>query len=456
MDRKRSPLSTNPLKTSQPLGGVLALQGFYRAMPVVHGTQGCAAFAKTLLTRHFREPIALQTSALQELDLIFNAGVNLEEAVQTILRKHQPDLLAVLSTALTEVAGDDIYSHTKNFLSKWGKSDCLIVPVSLPDYLGSLQTGFARTVEAVIGGMLAQRRDRLPRKRTRGLVNLLPGSFLTPGDVMEIKETISAYGLEVISIPDVSTSLSGHLLTGHTPLSRGGTPLEVLERMTAAEYTIGVGMSTRKAAELLQDAAGVPYRIFPALHGLRASDSLHAFLQQLSGESAPIRYRWQRENLLDGMLDAHFYYAGRRAVVALEPDHLAGTALWLSDMGVKLTGLVTTVSDPGLEAFLREQPGLSDISVTVGDLGDCEALAASAGADLWISNSHGRAGAERTHAVFAAAGFPVPDELGTATTVSVGYRGTMELINRIGNRLMEKSEHREQPEAELWERVSGE
>lgn len=31
---------------------------------------------------------------------------------------------------------------------------------------------------------------------------------------MELKETIASFGLEVIALPDMSTSLSGHLLTG--------------------------------------------------------------------------------------------------------------------------------------------------------------------------------------------------------------------------------------------------
>ena len=53
------PAAIDPLKHSQPLGGALVFLGLANTMPMLHGSQGCTAFAKALLTRHFREPIPL-------------------------------------------------------------------------------------------------------------------------------------------------------------------------------------------------------------------------------------------------------------------------------------------------------------------------------------------------------------------------------------------------------------
>ena len=52
-------LSTNPLKSSAPLGAALAYLGVDGGMPIFHGSQGCTAFALVLAVRHFREPIPL-------------------------------------------------------------------------------------------------------------------------------------------------------------------------------------------------------------------------------------------------------------------------------------------------------------------------------------------------------------------------------------------------------------
>jgi nitrogenase molybdenum-iron protein NifN len=62
INKRKKPTSVNPIKIGQSLGAVLAMQGCYRAMPIVHGSQGCSAFADPAL----REPIAVQTSALQK------------------------------------------------------------------------------------------------------------------------------------------------------------------------------------------------------------------------------------------------------------------------------------------------------------------------------------------------------------------------------------------------------
>ena len=64
--RRNKALSVNPLKASQPVGGSLATLGFDRSIPMLHGSQGCTAFAKVYFVRHFREPIPLQSSAMDQ------------------------------------------------------------------------------------------------------------------------------------------------------------------------------------------------------------------------------------------------------------------------------------------------------------------------------------------------------------------------------------------------------
>lgn len=420
------PLSVNPLKVGQPLGGVMALQGVYRSMPLLHGAQGCSAFSKSLLTRHFREPITVQTSALQEMDVIFDADRNLEEALDSIWSKHHPDVIGVLSTALTEVAGADFQSRVKTFKRERSMKDSLLFPVSLPDFQGSLETGYSSTVEAMIDAVIGHVGGRLPKKKRNGQVNLLPGSHLTAGDVMEIKDIIASFGLEVITLPDLSTSLSGHLLTGFSPLTRGGVPLDSMCQMLESSCTIVIGASMERSARRLENSAGIPYQLFAGLSGLAASDEFMRFIQHISRETTPVRFKWQRENLLDSMLDAHFYYMGASAVVALEPDHLLSTADWLGEMGVQLKRLITSCRT---SAILN-----SSLDIWIGDLDDAEDAAPSA--DLWISNSHGKKGAMRSGTAFVQAGFPVYDELGAHTSISVGYRGTMTLVNKVGNALL--------------------
>src|SRR5450759_3139786 len=54
--KRNKALAVNPLKASQPIGASLAFLGINRAIPMMHGSQGCTAFGKVFFVRHFREP----------------------------------------------------------------------------------------------------------------------------------------------------------------------------------------------------------------------------------------------------------------------------------------------------------------------------------------------------------------------------------------------------------------
>ena len=78
MSASAAPLSPKscaikPLKLSPALGGALAFLGLDRALPLLHGSQGCTAFALVLAVRHFREAIPLQTTAMSEISTILVA-----------------------------------------------------------------------------------------------------------------------------------------------------------------------------------------------------------------------------------------------------------------------------------------------------------------------------------------------------------------------------------------------
>ncbi|WP_058301899.1 nitrogenase iron-molybdenum cofactor biosynthesis protein NifN [Gorillibacterium timonense] len=418
-------LSVNPLKISQTVGGTLALQGVYHAMPILHGAQGCAAFTKALMTRHYREPVALQTSALQEFNVIFGGEASLFEALDTIRAKHNPDVTVVLSTALTDVSGEDIRGELNLYRKRHDMGGKLLSCAMLPDFQGSLESGYARTIEALLEDVLTGANH--PKKKIRNRVNLLPGAHLTPGDVMELKEIISSFGLEVIALPDISTSLAGHLLTGHTPLSRGGVPLDLLKQAAASEWTIAVGQSMEGAAKLLEKHAEIPYKLFKGVTGLDATDDFFAFLQRIGSEPVSVKYRWQREFLMDAMLDAHFVYGGKKIALALEADHLGVLEGWFREMGAR--------PDIRVAAARPHSGGKLSPGTLIGDLGDLEDLSAD-GVDLWVSNSHGEQGAHRLGVPFVPCGFPIFDRFGAGLTVSVGYRGTTEWMNQIGNQLL--------------------
>ncbi|MCU7809895.1 MAG: nitrogenase iron-molybdenum cofactor biosynthesis protein NifN, partial [Candidatus Thiodiazotropha sp. (ex Notomyrtea botanica)] len=320
--KRNKALSVSPLKASQTIGAALAFLGFHRAMPMLHGSQGCTAFGKVFFVRHFREPIPLQTTAMDQVTTVMGSEESVVEGLKTIAEKSRPSLLGIPTTGLSETQGSDVRMAVKMFRQKYPEFDAIpVVPVSTPDYSGCLETGYAKAVEAIIRTIVPSAEDAgtLPGRRRRQ-VNLLVGSFLTPGDLEEVKEIVETFGLRPVVIPDLSDSLDGHLgEDDFSPLTIGGAPVSELLTLGDAIATLVIGPSMTKAADELKKLTGVPDYRFDHLMGLERVDRFINALHQISGEPVPDKLERQRAQCQDAMLDTHFMLGMGRIAIAADP-----------------------------------------------------------------------------------------------------------------------------------------
>jgi nitrogenase molybdenum-iron cofactor biosynthesis protein NifN len=424
-------VAVNPLKQSQPLGAALAFLGLKGVMPLFHGSQGCTAFAKVMLVRHFREAIPLATTAMTEVSTILGGEDNVETAILTLVEKSKPEIIGLCTTGLTETRGDDMEGILKNFRKRHPKLDHLpIVFVSTADFKGALQDGYAAAVESIVKTIPAMSRP-VPLDPLPSQVVILAGPSFSPGDIQEVKEIVAAFGLYPVVVPDLSISLDGHLGDSYSAVTGGGTTLAQLQSLGSSAFTLALGESMRGAADILQKQLGIPYEVFPQLTGLGAVDEFLQALTDLSGVPVPEKYRHQRRQLQDAMLDTHFFFGRKRVALALEPDLLYTVAQWLRAMGAEIHAAVTTTKSPLLNQLPIE-------TVTIGDLEDFEHLAKRA--DLLIGNSNIAAIAHRLRTPLYRLGFPIFDRLGNGHRCTIGYRGTMQLLFDIGNLFLEQEE----------------
>lgn len=422
--------AVNPLKMSQPLGASYAFLGMSRCMPVMHGSQGCTSFGLVLLVRHFREAIPLQTTAMNEATTIMGGLDNIEKAVLNIRNRAKPEIIAICSTGLTETKGDDVHAYLQLIAQKHPEiADTALVYVSTPDYVGAFQDGWANAVSALIDALVAPSVSKNPRQ-----VNILPGCHLSAADVEELREIVESFGLSPIVLPDVSGSLDGHMSEEFSPTTMGGTTVAQARAMGASAVTIAVGEQMRPCAERLTERARVPHVVFDRLLGLAANDRLLAWLADFSGCAVAPKWRRQRSQLQDAMLDAHFFLGGKKVAVGAEPDLLWALSGLLHELGCEIAGAVTTTQSPLLEQVPATQ-------VLIGDLEDLERLAA--GCDLLVTHSHGRQAAERLHIPHYRAGLPMFDRLGAAHKLMLGYRGTREVLFEVGNLMLAQVQHHE-------------
>ncbi len=411
--------TVNPLKLSQPIGAALAFLGINKCIPLLHGSQGCTSFGLVLFVRHFREAIPMQTTAMSEVTTIMGGAENIEEALLTLHKKAQPEVIGLCTTGLTETKGEDLVGIVKEFRHKHPELDHLaIVPVSTPDFVGSLQDGWAKAVVRIVEELVEGKSANLPQ------VNVLVGSSLTAADVEKVREIVTAFHLFPIVLPDLSGSLDGHIPDDFSPTTLGGTTRSRIREMGCSEMTIAIGESMRTAAEVIEKKCGVPYVVFDRLTGLEANDQFLDLLFRLSRNEVPLKYRRQRSRLLDAMLDGHFFFGRKKIAIGAEPDLLYALSSWFSEMGCEISTAVTTTPSP----LLGKVP---TAEVLIGDLEDLEEQAK--GCDLLVTHSHGRQASERLHIPLFRVGIPIFDRLGVAHQLTVGYEGTMRLIFEVGN-----------------------
>ena len=337
--KRSKPLSVSPLKASQTIGAALAFLGVERSVPLMHGAQGCTAFGKVFFVRHFREPIPLQTTAMDQISSVMGADENIVEGLRAVCSKQSPSLIGLPTTGLAETQGADIRAAVKAFRDRYPEySGIRVVPVNTPDYSGCFESGYAAAVRAMVDVLVPEHRGRASGPlRRRGRVNVLAGSLLSVGDVEVVKELVEAFGLTPVVVPDLADSLDGHLTDEEfNPLTYGGAPVAEIETMGEADATLVVGRSLGAAADLLYERTAVPDFRFDHLFGLEA-------VRRLRLRAAPHqRRRCAPENRTAARPVAR--RDGRRALhdrpdltapIAPDPDLVLGYSQLLAGMGAE-------------------------------------------------------------------------------------------------------------------------
>jgi nitrogenase molybdenum-iron protein NifN len=415
---------------SQPLGACYAFLGFDHCVPTMHGSQGCTSFGLVLLVRHFKETIPLQTTAMNEATTIMGGFDNLEKAILNIRERTKAKLVAICSTGLTETKGDDVEGEIKLVRQRHSEiADTEVVYVSTPDFAGAFQDGWAKAVAKIVSEL-----PRVDTPKRANAVAVLPGCHVTPGDIEELRDLIEAFGLEPVFVPNVSGSLDGHIPDNWRGTTLGGTTLDEVYTLGGSVHALAIGEHMRLAAEALHARCGVPFTVFDRLTGLTATDTFIKALSEISGKPVPPRIRRQRSQLVDAMLDAHFYTGNVKVALGAEPDLLWAAGSMLTEMGAEVAVAVTTTQSPLLEKMPCAE-------VLIGDLEDLERSAQVAGVDLLMTHSHGRQAAERLNKPLFRIGIPMFDRIGNAHIRMVGYRGTRDFVYAVGNLMLEHVAH---------------
>lgn len=411
------PLQINPIKLSQPMGAMLFFLGIKNTMPLMHGAQGCASFSKVFFTRHFNDPIAVQTTAVNDITAVIDGGdYSISEAIKNITKKVTPDLVGLFTTGMTETKGDDIKGAA--YLLKDKQK---MVYVHTPDFEGGLESGFAKSVEATIE-QLVNPSETIDHKK----VLLIPNVNLTPIEIETLKEELVSFGLCPYALPDISLSLDGHLGLKQGAVSSGGISVSEIESLGDSALVITIGNSVKKCGSLMQEKNSKTQHFhFDTISGLINSDVFYKKLMDYKeiSKPSPSILRW-RKRLQDALLDTHFAIGGAKVVIAAEPDQILSIATTIKEAGADITAIVS----PTKSEVLQQVPSKN---VIIGDFEDVES--ALENADILISNFHGERISHKHHKALMLRGFPNYEELGNQLKNDQLYRGSCYMLFELAN-----------------------
>jgi nitrogenase molybdenum-iron protein beta chain len=435
---ERKALTVNPAKTCQPVGAMYAALGVHKCLPHSHGSQGCCSYHRSALTRHYKEPVMATTSSFTEGASVFGGQANIIEAITNVFNLYDPDVIAVHTTCLSEVIGDDM-TQIINKAEVEGKIPAgkKVIHASTPSFKGSHVVGYSSMVASFI-----QKFATTTGKKSK-TVNILP-SFVEPSDMSEIKRIAEAMGASYVMLPDTSDVVNGPMDGKFRMYPKGGTTLKEIASMGDASKTIALGRAGSMAqAKLLDTKCKVPCEILDLPVGIKATDAFVDALRSAAGVSVPEEILLERGQLLDVMVDMNQYLHGKKVSLVGDPDVLVGIAAFCAENGMRVLHAVSgTAPGPKFERRIKELCG-EDVVVKTGAQADMfyfHQLVKSDKPDLVFGNTYCKYIARDEDIPLIRAGFPIYDRVGHSYFPIVGYRGTLRLLERALDAVMDRQD----------------
>lgn len=435
----REALTVNPAKACQPLGAILAAVGFEGTLPLVHGSQGCVSYFRTHFTRHFKEPFSAVSSSMTEDAAVFGGQNNLIEALANAYSLYNPKMIAVSTTCMAEVIGDDLQAFINNAKSADSVPQEFPVPYAhTPSFVGSHITGYDNMLKGILTNLTKDQKA----ETTNGKINLIPGFETYIGNLREVKRIADLMDVNYTLLADNSEYLDSPN-TGEYNMYPGGTTLEDAADSINAEATIAFqAYATTKTREYIEKDWGQKTYVSRPV-GIRGTDEFLMKLSALTGKPIPAELEAERGRAVDAITDSQAWIHGKRIAIYGDPDLVIGLTQFLLELGAEPVHLLVSNSNDVFESELRtlldSSPFGKDATIYGGkDLWHLRSLLFTEPVDLLIGNSYGKYLWRDTHTPLVRIGYPIFDRHHLHRYSTYGYQGAINLLNWIVNTLLDE------------------
>lgn len=436
----REALVVNPAHMCQPIGAEMVAHGFEETMPFVHGSQGCASYFRSTFSRHFREPAAAAADAMTEDGAVFGGQNNFFEGVENTISLYKPKMLAIYTTCMPEVIGDDLNSYTKNARNKGLIPEDLPTPyANTPSFNGTHIHGYDVMLKSILATLTEGRKIE---NECTGKINIIPGFDGNTANLREYKRYCELMNIPYTMLADISETFDSVCDGTYRPYPGGTRLVDAAESINAkATISLQKYASVQTMKYISSEFSGESLTL-PMPFGIKATDAFLLKLSELFDKPVPEELKNERGRAVDAMTDGHQYIHGKKFAVAGDPDYLLGIVTFLLEMGAMPKHIVCSRStkkfQKELQVLLDSSPFGEGCGIYINkDLWHLRSLLMTDPCDAIIGDTHAKWVARDARIPLFRVGMPIIDRINLHRTPVIGYNGAVNLLTQIANKFLD-------------------
>lgn len=442
----REALTVNPAKACQPLGAVFVAVGFESTMPFVHGSQGCVAYYRSHFSRHFKEPSSCVSSSMTEDAAVFGGLNNMVDGLANTYNMYKPKMIAVSTTCMAEVIGDDLNAFIKTAREKGSVPNEFDVPFAhTPAFVGSHITGYDNALKGILEYFWDGKARTVPPETRvpNDSINIIGGfDGYTVGNLREIKRILGSMGVNYTILAD-NSDVWDTPTDGQFRMYDGGTTLEETRLALNAKATISM---QEYCTEKTLPYIGSKGQETVALHhpvGVAGTDKFLMEVARITGKAISPELEKERGRLVDAIADSSAHIHGKKFAIYGDPDLCYGLAAFLMELGAEPVHVLATNGGKEwaekMQALFDSSPfGKNCHAYAQKDLWHMRSLLFTEPVDFLIGNTYGKYLERDTGTPLIRIGFPVFDRHHRHRYPVWGYQGAMNVLVWILDKIFDE------------------
>jgi nitrogenase molybdenum-iron protein beta chain len=381
---------------------------------------------------------------------VFGGQQNMKDGLQNAKAMYKPEMIAVSTTCMAEVIGDDLNAFINNSKKEGFIEQEFPTPFAhTPSFVGSHVTGWDNMFEGIIRYFTLNHMEGKEVGKN-GKINLVPGFETYLGNYRVIHRMMKEMGVDYTLLSD-PTEVLDTPADGEFRMYAGGTTQDEVKDAPNAKNTILLQpMQLEKTRKFVENTwhHEVPKSTIPM--GLEWTDEFLMKVSEISGKAIPASLVLERGRLVDMMTDSHTWLHGKKISLYGDPDFTIGMTKFLMELGVEPLHVLCNNGSKkwakAIQKVLDESPYGKNTQVFAGaDLWHFRSLVFTEKPDFMIGNSYGKFIQRDTlhkgkefEVPLIRIGFPIFDRHHLHRSTTLGYEGAMQMLTTLVNAVMER------------------